>query len=183
MGFADDDEQDDVTERPLSEPPEDRLPGIVSFEIVLNQSDDVAVLLTGMRVFPSGVAMVLGVRLRRRVRGMDMNVFDDVFDHRRFDEPADPAWQRGRLRWGFVFDDGSEVDNLDTTPSGIHLHGGGGGGNEQSCDRDYWLSSLPPSGSLDAFCEWTKAGLPRRTQSLDAGSIVQAAARSRRLWT
>lgn len=184
MAFADDNEQDDVVSdvRPLG-PPEDQLPGVVPLETVLNQSANVAVLLTGMRVYPRGVAMVLGVRLRQRLPGMDMWVFDDVFDHRRFEEPIDAAWQQGRLRWGFVFDGGAEIDNLGMSANEIYLHGGGGGGHEQSCDRDYWLSSLPPSGPLDVFCEWPRAGLPLTTQSLDAASILQAADRSRPLWT
>lgn len=182
MAFVED-EQGDVPERTLSGPPEDQLPGVLPFETVLNQSSEVAVLLTGMRAFAVGVAMVLGVRLRRSVRGRDTNVYDDVFDQRRSDEPADAAWQQGRLRWGFVLDGGDVVDSLGATAGGIHLHGGGGGGHEQSCDRDYWLSSLPPSGSLDAFCEWPRMGLPRTTWSLDAESIARAAARSRPLWT
>jgi hypothetical protein len=183
MTFREDDEQDDVAEPVGFGPPEDQLPGVVPVEVVLAQSPEVAVLLTGMRAFPDGIAMVLGVRLRRRARGAGTELFDDVFDHRDSDEPPDPAWQQGRLRWGFVLDGGAEVDNLGATADRMQLHGGGGGGHEQSCDRDFWLSALPPSGPLEVFCAWPRMGLPRMTQSLDVEPIVQAAARSRPLWT
>ena len=182
MGFSEDDEQDDVAARRSFGPPEDQLPGVVPVEVVLGQSSEVAVLLTGMRAFPGGVAMVLGVRLRRRMPAMDVDLFDDVFDHRGPDETRDPAWQQSRLRWGFVLDGGAEVDNLGAAAGGMRLHGGGGSGGDQSCDRDFWLSTLPPSGPLQVFCAWPRMGLARTTGTLDADPVVQAAARSRPLW-
>ena len=177
-----DDGHDDAPQPPQSSPPEGQIPGVVPVELVLAQSPDVAVLLTGVRAFPSGVAVVLGVRMRRRVPGLDEQVWEDVFDHRRSDEAVDPVWQKSRLRWGFVFADGVEVNNLEVHPGEIYLHGGGGSGSEQSCDRDYWLSTLPSAGPLEVFCEWPRVGLPRTTTLLDAAPIRDAAVRARSLW-
>lgn len=177
-----DDEHDDVPQPPQSNSPEDQIPGVVPIETVLAQSPDVAVLLTGVRAFRSGVAVVLGVRMRRHVPGLNEQVWEDIFDHRRADEAEDPLWQKSRLRWGFVFADGVEVNNLEVKADETNLYGGGGSGRERSCDRDYWLSSLPPAGPLEVFCDWPRVGLPRTTTLLEALPFRDAAARSRPLW-
>ena len=180
MGFTDDD--DDAAPDPTRlGPPTDQVPGVVPVEVVLGRSSDVAVLLTGMRAFPDGVAMVLGVRLRQRVAGVDVEAWDDMFDHGH-PEPGDSRWQEARLRWGFTFADGAGVSNLEAHPGGISLHGGGGSGSDQGCDRDYWLSPLPPAGPIQVFSEWPRAGLPLAVSIIDALPILEAAARSRALW-
>ena len=45
-------------------PPEDVLPGVVPVELILARSTSTVVMLTGMRAFPSGLQMNLGVRVR-----------------------------------------------------------------------------------------------------------------------
>jgi hypothetical protein len=44
--------------------PNDILPGVVPVELILGRSDSTVVMLTGMRAFPTGLAMILGVRVR-----------------------------------------------------------------------------------------------------------------------
>jgi hypothetical protein len=58
--------------------PEDVLPGVVPVELILGRSDSTVVMLTGMRAFPTGLSMRLGVRVRGRVYRRDLN--GEVFD-------------------------------------------------------------------------------------------------------
>ncbi len=70
-------------------PPEDVLPGVVPLELVLGRSESTVVLLTGVRAFPTGLALTLGVRVRGPLRRRDLHseVFDGPYDH-----DMDHAW-------------------------------------------------------------------------------------------
>ena len=67
-------------------------------------------MLTGMRAFPTGLGMSLGVRVRGRVHRRDLN--GEVFDGP-YTRDMDADWQAGRLKWGFEFADGGRVTNVD----------------------------------------------------------------------
>ncbi len=43
-------------------PPEDMLPGVVPVELVIGRSEQAVVMLTGIRAFPTGLAMNVAVR-------------------------------------------------------------------------------------------------------------------------
>ncbi len=179
--------------------PEDVLPGVVPVELILGRSDSTVVLLTGIRAFPTGLEMSLGVRVRGPVRRRDLNgeVFDAPYDH-----GMDADWQAGRLKWGFELADGRRVTNVDPwpDPSGADdggpgpagfadwepdrpvLQGGGGGGGSRSVDRDYWLWPLPPPGRLLVVCQWPDQGIKTTSQELDAEPFLHAARRARPVW-
>lgn len=73
-------------------PPEDVLPGVAPVELVLGRSETTVVLLTGVRAFPTGLAMTLGVRVRGRGRvgrgDLSGEVFDGPYSH-----DMDAAWR------------------------------------------------------------------------------------------
>jgi hypothetical protein len=169
-------------------PPSDVLPGVVPVELVLGRSETAVVMLTGMRAFPRGLGMTLGVRTRVLSRGFQLH--EEVFDgpHR---HDRDESWRRDRLRWGFEFADGRRATNVDawpdfegadTPPGRPVLTGGGGGGGDRSVDRDYWLWPLPPGGTLTIVCEWRQLGIETTTTVVDADQIVAAAARAQTVW-
>jgi hypothetical protein len=169
--------------------PDDVLPGVVPVELIIGQSGSTAVMLTGMRAYPAGLGMQLGVRVRGRVHRRDLNgeVFDGPYTH-----DMDADWQAGRLKWGFEFADGKRVTNVDPPWPTISDHvgpaswppgsdrvdpawepdwpvliGGGGGGGDRSVDRDYWLWPLPPLGPLRVACQWLEqARCPSRNSKL-----------------
>ena len=95
-----------------SGPPEDVIPGIVPVELVLGRSDTTVVFLTGMRAFPTGLGMTLGVRVRGPLRGRRRDLSSEVFDGP-YPHDMGPAWQAGRLKWGFELADGRRVTNVD----------------------------------------------------------------------
>jgi hypothetical protein len=190
------DEPDEEPQPAWMGPPEDVLPGVVPVELVLGRSDSTVVLLTGMRAFPSGLQMNLGVRVRGPVRRRDLNseVFDGPYDH-----GMDADWQAGRLKWGFELADGRRVTNVDPWPEPPDGHdsvvdfrtwepdrpvlqGGGGGGGDRSVDRDYWLWPLPPPGRLRVVCQWPDQDIELTVQDLDAEPLLAAAHRASPLW-
>lgn len=169
--------------------PDDVLPGVVPMELVIGRSEQAAVMLTGMRAFPTGVAMTLHVRTRVRLgRRLDLNaeVFDGPYRH-----DQDEAWGRDRFKWGFVFSDGRRVTSVDPWPASFDpdhvpdrpvLAGGGGGGGDHSVRRDYWLWPLPPLGTLEVVCQWPMLGIGTTTNIIDADQIQTAAARAKPVW-
>ena len=96
------DEPDDHPQPVWANPPEDVLPGVVPVELVLGRSSSTVVLLTGMRAYPSGLQMDLGVRVRGPLgrRDLGSEVFDGPFRH-----GMGSDWQARRLKWGFELAD------------------------------------------------------------------------------
>jgi hypothetical protein len=169
-------------------PPADVLAGVVPVELIIGRSDEAALLLTGIRAFPTGLAMTLHVRTRARVTRF--NVHEEVFDGP-YRHDQDDQWRRDRLKWGFEYADGRRATNVDPwpdlatpqeTPDRPVLMGRGGGGDARTVDRDYWLWPLPPAGSLKVVCQWAALGIGSTTTALDADQIVAAASRAQSIW-
>lgn len=180
-------------------PPEDVLPAVVPVELVLGQSPTTVVMLSGLRAFPTGLHMSLGIRIHGAVQRRDLSaeVFDGPYGH-----DMAPDWQAGRLKWGFELADGRRVTNVDPWPqqpnqdhSRPHgpddgkwepdrpvLSGGGGSSGGRSADRVYWLWPLPPPGRLRVVCQWPDQDIAITVQDLDSSLVQEAAARARPLW-
>ncbi len=171
------------------------IPGVVPLELVLGQSETAVVFLTGIRAFPTGLGMSLGVRVRGPVAGRDLS--NQIFDNDYRPRDVDPGERAARLKWGFELADGRRVTNMDTSPYTEQpdhphdpkwepdhpvLHGGGGGGGVRSVDRDYWLWPLPPPGRLRVVCQWTASNIDLTVQDIDAGPFLDAARRGQLLW-
>ena len=169
--------------------PDDVLPGVVPVELVIGRSEQAAVLLTGMRAFPTGVAMTLHVLARVSLgRRFDLN--DEVFDGP-YRHDQDEAWRRDRFKWGFEFSDGRRVTSVDPWPGSFDpehvpdrpvLSGGGGGGGSRSVRRSYWLWPLPPPGTLKVVCQWPRFDIGPTTSTIDADQIQAAATRAQPVW-
>ena len=192
-------EDDDPPQPVWMGPPEDVLPGVVPVELLLGRSASTALTLTGIRAFPTGLAMTLGVRMRGSSRRRDLHseVFDGPYEH-----DMGREWQAQRLKWGFELADGRRVTNVDPwqeppehshapgapddwrswTPERPVLHGGGGSGGSRSVDREQWLWPLPPAGPLTVVCQWLEHDIELTVHRLDAEPFLAAAARARPLW-
>lgn len=173
-------------------PPRDMVPGVLPVALVIGRSAQAVVMLTGMRVFTTGIAMGLGVRTRSTDPGFSPS--EDVFGDGPDRPDQDGAGRRDRLTWGCQLADGRRATNTDSwswpradDPSWVPgvpvLSGGGGSGNEHATDREYWLWPLPPGGALTIFCQWPRLGIEPTSTPMDAEQVVAAAARARPLWT
>jgi hypothetical protein len=174
-----------------SGPPENVVPGIVPLELVLANTDRLAVWIGHAEAYPNG--LTLTVLLCGR-------------------EPAEPGAESGEGTWrfGVQFSDErkatvyglgalaafSQQHGASTAASAVAiartpsdpppdaplLLGRGGGGSRNKWRQDYWLWPLPPSGELVIACEWPNLDLPLTVASVDADAIREAAGRAKELW-
>ena len=159
------------------QPPENWLPGLVPWCVVLARTDDTVVALTQAAAYPQGVALTVTMLQRPGTEAR-----------------GHPHWQMEgtatMLRVGALFADGRRALVDDTfVPPGVEVDGstahltpqeGNGGG--LTSRQSYWLWPLPPAGPLGVYCEWPGRGIPETKVELDAGDLVAAAARAVELW-
>jgi len=166
-------------------PPDNEVGVAVPIRAVLARTADVAVAVTDVVAYSTGIELGLVVRLRA------------------FDELADPYGMhyahvrmgRGELgdeilRFGAEFEDGRRVTNIDAFPQFdperpptdpvLVQRGGGGGG--KTWDQRMWLWPLPPPGVLALVCEWPRHGIALSRVEVDAAPILEAAAAVEQLW-
>ena len=140
--------------------PESVIPGTLALELLMARNDRAAVAITGLWAYPSGFEFLVSGRIRPDV----MWEYDEDYISAEAQNPS--------LRIGIQFATG------DGPSMSMILSGGGRGGFEWR----YWVSPLPPLGSLAFVCEWPALGIPETRVGIDAETIREAAARSIQLW-
>ncbi len=163
------------------QPPEADFPGIVPIDtLLLGQTDQVAVAVTGLSAFSTGAEIFVTARIRPSA------------DHPEEHLPGgarDLAASRQSFRFGLQFSDGGKAvgrpghrPDRDSEPAGPVLYPFAGGGGPHSFISRWWMWPLPPAGPLEFVCEWPTFGLAESRTGIDAQLIVDAARRSIRLW-
>ena len=164
-------------------PPDGTLPGVLAQELVLARNDKVAVCLTRLAAYPQGFEVDL-LTMSRAEEGLDPMLFRSRSMRQR---PAPEGIPEDMLRFGIQFADGSKATNTgtrspnfapDAHPSGPVLQQRGGGGGGRNWRQTMWIWPLPPPGALTLVVEWPAAGVPLTRHEIDAGLILEAAARS-----
>jgi hypothetical protein len=96
---------------------------------------------------------------------------------------------RRSFRFGLLLSDGSKVIGEyrrgpahDAQPSGPVLRAFMSGGALGTHFSRWWAWPLPPAGPLEFVCEWPAIGVAETRAVIDAQLILDAAARSTRLW-
>jgi hypothetical protein len=170
MGFFDDlpahDERFEVDTRrqpDWSGPPVNMTGGTVALDLLLANTGDAALSLSGVVAYPTGVEL--------RVTG-----------HRRFtgESPVHDAFRQ--LRFGIGLPDSRRAlaDCWDEDEATARLVNRGGGG--LTWRWDYWLWPLPSTGMLKLAVSWEDVGIEETVVETDAGPIRAAAARAVELW-
>jgi hypothetical protein len=164
------------------EPPDAEFPGIVPIEsLLLARTDQVAVAVTGLSAFSSGVEIFLTARIRPSADHPEEHLPGG---------PRDLAASRRSFRFGLQFADGRKVAGSpgggrpehESEPAGAILYPFAGGGAPYSFFSRWWLWPLPPAGQLDFVCEWPAFGIAESRVTIDGQLILEAAGRSIRLW-
>ena len=153
--------------------PENEAPVSVAFDATLLRTDEVAVFLSGLRVYRNGMRFTIEVRTRTRVlQGRDL--------HRALHDQGPAA-----LLIGIELADGRRCvyrgrDSPD--PTGPLLIARGGGGSYRSSDLGMYLSPLPPAGPTRLWCAWPWLGIGDQATLLPTDEILAAAANVIELW-
>ncbi len=164
------------------EPPEGEFPDTVPIDtLVLGRTDQVAVAVTGLSAFSTGIEIFVTARIRPSA--------DHPEEHLP-GRPRDLAASRDSFRFGLQFSDGGKVaaspgrrrPERDSEPAGPVLYPFAGGGGPHSFFSRWWTWPLPPPGPLDFVCEWPAFGIAESRAGVDAQLILDAARRSIRLW-
>ena len=163
------------------EPPEAEFPAIVRTDtLLLARTDQVAVALTGLSAYSTGIEIFLTARIRPST---------DHLEQHSPGGPRDLAASRRSFRLGLQFSDGSKAagspggrPDHDTEPTGPVLYPFAGGGGPRSFFSRWWAWPLPPAGPLDFVCEWSAFGIAESRAAIDAQLVLDAAARSVWLW-
>jgi hypothetical protein len=158
------------------------VPGIVPVELVVARTDTDAVLVTGLRAYPTGLEFTLSVRPR-----------SDQPDPPRPDpdRPHDPFECFRDLRLDLRFADGHTPSNdprfwprtFETEqPDRPFLYYHGAGGCDGHWGSGHWLWGLPPPGPLAFVCRWPAGGVLAAGVEIDARLVLEAAGRATAVW-
>ncbi|MDY0893060.1 hypothetical protein [Frigoribacterium sp. CFBP9030] len=177
-------------------PPTGWLPSRIGVSALLASTDDVAITIRGLAVYPTGVALDVDWSLRSR--GQTPREWADLSD--RFEggrwRPgrADPA--RG-IRFGVALADGTKAltevghghhhfgdDAVVPDPPLLTLNEHGGTGDDElfTTSASLWLWPLPSAGALDLVVSWPEFDVAEARHTLDAVDFAIEAARARPLW-
>jgi len=171
-------------------PPENEVPAVLPAVAVLGRTAEVAVAVTGFRLFTTGIQLDLIVRLRTDPAGplrFRLHELIGFFGH------GDDSAADQRLLLGLDNADGRTVTNLtgpawpapgeaEPDPRRPTLMPGGGGGGDRSFDQSYWLTPVPPPGPLTFVCAWPAFRITETRTVLDLSGLADAAAAVQELW-
>jgi hypothetical protein len=178
MGSADESER--WRERLRRElPPNNEIPLAATLGVVvLAHTEDVAVFLGGARIFRRGLGFTLTAVTREPSPEL----------HGRVD-PAQPAV--GGILFGVELSDGrrsstgagrwpprAELPAADE----LILTCSGGGGGDLRVDYEYFLSPVPPDGSMTLYLMWPDLGLDQTSVTVDTTGWAASAASISELW-
>lgn len=171
---------------PWYRPPGDVVPGVVAAQVELARTDGVVLAAGRFAAYPSGFEFKVWAvgRTARKLAYFDMPLKG------RLPEAAGEEPPPEVFRLELHFSDGTTARNFGTPPTPhplaerpswpILFAGAGMAGGDRS-EQEYWVSPLPPAGPLTFVCEWPANGVPRTRAEIDAGLIVDAAARAEQL--
>lgn len=165
-------------------PPRDVAPAVVPVELVVGRSEEAAIYVASVAVYPTGFAFELISVLATRDEPIDPRLMHRM--HIRGALP-DGTVPDEMLRVGVRFADGSKATNLggrgpgpprDGPPDHPILLTRGGGGGDNQWRETIWVWPLPPPGPLAFVVEWPAFGIPLSEAEVDGTAILDAAARA-----
>ncbi|MCW3020324.1 MAG: hypothetical protein JWN10_2632, partial [Solirubrobacterales bacterium] len=165
-------------------PRENVAPAVAPLELVLVNTGEVAVFVTGALVYANGFEMTLTALFKE-----ESELHDPIGmrSHRFRRGAPDGEIPPEMLRFGIQFSDGRKATNVDgpplvgtdARPDGPLLTSRGGSGGGQRWNQRLWAWPLPPRDELLFVCEWPAQAIELTTAALDAEAIRSAATRAR----
>jgi hypothetical protein len=170
---------------------------------LFGRTDDVALALDHLRVYPNGFQLVVTISANPRNpatrMGGGVSTLTAYAAGAGAAAPPDVAARRPSAlhlppRLGVQFADGRSAGDRWRSPfevpkddAGIPtepiMSFGGGGGGSGHFEWRHWVFPLPPPGPLDVFAEWSAVGIHESRITLRAEDVLDAAARAVVLWS
>ncbi|WP_043503276.1 hypothetical protein [Georgenia sp. SUBG003] len=149
------------------------LPGVAPVAVLLARGSDVVVAISTVRCFPAGIEINLIVHAQHP--GPDL-----------FDQVSGYSTSEDHLQWTVTYPDGATAvagadvgNSAPETPVVIPLYTSGSAGeSEAEVTATFWLSPLPPAGTLRFLCSWPGRDIPPVTTELDTEPLLEAAGRA-----
>jgi len=171
--------------RPAWMQPDEVIPASVPGELILIRTGQVAVAISGIRVYPNGFEFTAHVR---------MHATDE--NEPGWHDPFNRHGRRGRqtpgdaLRLGIMYADGRRGATTgghrrpdhDDDPERLVLEHGSSGGTARRWDGNFWVHPLPPDGPVTFVASWPEYGAAEIRAELDGTAIRAAAPRAVTLW-
>lgn len=155
----------------------------VALTVLLAKTEEVAVAVSGVLVFPTGFSFSLITLCRMDPPRVELRRIPG------------PPWRANAestaLRFGIGFADGTKTTNLAPPGPLPQLRGPSpaprlstrsGGGGERKFTQGFYCSPLPPAGPMRFVCEWVAAAIEETEVTIEATLIRSAAAQAHALW-
>lgn len=161
-------------------PPPDQIPVVVPVNRVLVRTAEVALAITAVDAYRTGLIIRLAVRLRtapasiRRISQILTGYLVPDGD------PEDRLLLTAEFADGRIASLGGSTVRAD--PAGPALHPCGGGGGDRAHDLSFWLDALPPPGGLTLICACPPLRIPPHRTVLDGAALARAGASATALW-
>ncbi|WP_433613132.1 hypothetical protein [Prescottella agglutinans] len=149
--------------------PPNEIPVSVPFRLVLASTDELAVWMTNVQVYSSGMTFSLEASQHDGDRFLGMYGFG---------KPE--AGHTPPMLFGIEDSAGTIATNLPKTRSGLQPHGGGGSPAHQSVQ--YSLAPLPAPGTMRVYFAWPHFGIEEIRFDVDTTAIHDAVADVVTLW-
>jgi hypothetical protein len=153
---------------------------------IVVESKRVAVILTGLIVYPNGLVLQVDVYARNGLSllglwgGPEMTAAYRVLE-------GEPAADINPFHLSVTYSDGRVARPYNawatgerTQPPFLAMQGGSGGSEEYN--MKYWLHPLPLEGDLEFHCSWDSEGVTDSLLRIEGDPLREAAQRAHRLW-
>jgi hypothetical protein len=188
-------------------PSEGTLPAVLGVSLLFTRTEDAALALDHVRVFPNGFQLITTVMTNPRlpsalqmggIHSIGLRAARTVPAGEPKIQPPAPLRQRPPFmmgpRLGVEFSNGQRAGAQARSPYDVAkdergfpaapiITSGGGGGGGGRYRWEHWVFPLPSPGQLVVFAEWSAIGIEESSVVLSADDIREAAQRASVLWS
>jgi hypothetical protein len=154
---------------------------------IVVESRRIAVILTGLTVYPNGLVLRVDVHARNGLSLLRLLGEPEMTASYRALE-REPPVDLDPFQLSVTYPDGRVARPYNwwapgerIQPPFLAMQGGGGGSEEYN--MSYWLHPLPSEGDLEFHCSWGSEGVTDSLWRIEGDHLREAARRAHQLWS